>query len=211
MEVGRPTTPLIARRDVIREALAIVDAEGMDGLSMRRLGMQLNVKGASLYHHFANKDEILVAVGRAVLREIEITAPTGGDIAQWLVASSIRQRRVLLRHPNTIPLIHRGYVRLTAVPIYQATLAQLAALGLGPAARRALLHAVEAFVVGDVIVSLMPDETAETEPADASTEDTDVERANDIERAADRARSATQERRFERALRTLIDGLLAAG
>ena len=54
----------------------------MHALSIRRLGAELHVNGASLYHHFANKDEILQAVGRAVLAEIEVPplSPVGDAV-----------------------------------------------------------------------------------------------------------------------------------
>src|SRR4051794_39580716 len=87
----RPKTPLISEREVVRHALAILDAEGMEALSIRRLGKELNVNGASLYHHFANKDDILMAVGRAVLRDIKVRPP-GDDPIAWIVDAAKRQR-----------------------------------------------------------------------------------------------------------------------
>jgi TetR/AcrR family tetracycline transcriptional repressor len=190
--VARPKVPLIAKRAVINQALAILDAEGMEALSIRRLGADLNVNGASLYHHFSNKDEILMAVGRAVLREVAL-ASSVDDPMGWLLEASKRQRRVLLNHPNVIPLLSRGYLRTTKLPAYQTSREMLANLGISETGQAVLLEAIEAFTVGNVIVGLMPEEPV--------NDDGDEQ----AQKAAARARSRTAERYFETTLRGLIE------
>lgn len=103
--MGRPKTPLISRRAALEAALDIVDREGLDALSIRRLGNALNVNGASLYHHFKGKDDILIGITQLALEDV--TAPRS-EIASWqswLLANAERTREVLVTHPELIPLM----------------------------------------------------------------------------------------------------------
>ncbi|GAA0928723.1 TetR/AcrR family transcriptional regulator [Streptomyces thermoalcalitolerans] len=105
--MARPKVPLISRRKALETALEIVDTEGLDALSIRRLGEALNVNGASLYHHFRNKDEILAGVTRLALADAA-TPPTGNENWRvWLTLSAYRIRQALISHPELIPVMLR--------------------------------------------------------------------------------------------------------
>ena len=54
-----PGKPSLSPDALVRTALAIADTEGLDALSMRRVGSELGVAAMSLYNHVANKDELL--------------------------------------------------------------------------------------------------------------------------------------------------------
>ena len=98
-----PRTPKIQRSDLLAAALAIVDAEGLGGLSMRRLGERLGVEAMSLYNHVPDKAAVLDAVHEAVLGELELPRRTGHwrRDARGLARAF---RRTLLRHPHAVPL-----------------------------------------------------------------------------------------------------------
>ena len=64
--MARPPRPLISRDAVIKASLEIIDAVGLDAFSLPRLARRLGVRAPSLYHHFADKNEILWAVGRYI-------------------------------------------------------------------------------------------------------------------------------------------------
>jgi len=57
----QPRVPL-SRDRVLRADIDLADREGIDALSMRKLGQELGVEAMSLYNHVANKDEILVGI-----------------------------------------------------------------------------------------------------------------------------------------------------
>src|ERR687891_239953 len=66
------------RERVLRAAVELADREGIDALSMRRLGQELSVEAMSLYNHVANKDEVLNGMVDAVVGEVDLSIE-GGD------------------------------------------------------------------------------------------------------------------------------------
>ncbi len=99
----KPATPL-SRERVLRAAVAIADADGIGGLTMRSLADALGVKPMSVYHHVANKDEILDGIVDVVFSRIELPTP-GGDWRHEMVKRARSAREVLRRHPWAIGLL----------------------------------------------------------------------------------------------------------
>jgi AcrR family transcriptional regulator len=94
---AKPRAPL-SRERVLRAAIVLADAGGIESLSMRRLGEELGVEAMSLYNHVANKDDILDGIVDLVFAEIALPS----DEAQWKKAMrerAISAREALLRHP----------------------------------------------------------------------------------------------------------------
>jgi AcrR family transcriptional regulator len=91
-----PRTPLSKER-VLRAAIELADAEGIEALSMRRLAKELGVEAMSLYNHVAHKGEILAGIIDLVAGEFDLPS----DESDWRVAmrrNAISSRDVLLRH-----------------------------------------------------------------------------------------------------------------
>jgi AcrR family transcriptional regulator len=90
--------PNLSRERILVAALAIVDAEGMEALSMRRLARDLSVQAMSLYNHITNREEIIDALVEVVIEEMG--AP---DLAvPWIEAvrrQALATHEVLVRHP----------------------------------------------------------------------------------------------------------------
>jgi AcrR family transcriptional regulator len=85
---------------VVDTAMGILDAEGLDALSMRRVALDLRTGPASLYAHVANKDELLELMIDRVVGELEIPAP---DPARWqeqIVESAVAAHGVWTEHPG---------------------------------------------------------------------------------------------------------------
>ena len=60
----------LRKADVVDEALRLLDAEGLDQLTMRRLGAALNVQGGALYRHFPNKEAMLDAMADRIIEGV---------------------------------------------------------------------------------------------------------------------------------------------
>jgi AcrR family transcriptional regulator len=66
----------LSRELILDRAVVLIEREGPDALSMRRLGRELGVEGMALYHHIAGRDELLQAIGDRLLeplREVDLT------------------------------------------------------------------------------------------------------------------------------------------
>jgi len=97
-------TPL-SRLRIAQAALAIVDRDGLDALSMRRLGAELGVEGMAIYRHFPNKAAVLAGIVEVLLAELVIPPPS--DVPWQTVFREVSRayRALLLRHPHAIPLL----------------------------------------------------------------------------------------------------------
>jgi TetR/AcrR family transcriptional regulator, tetracycline repressor protein len=105
--MARPKIPLISRRKALEAALEIVDTEGLQALSIRRLGDALQVNGASLYHHFKNKDDILKGVTQLALAGVTSPHTETDTWRVWLPMNAYRTRQALVAHPELIPVMLR--------------------------------------------------------------------------------------------------------
>ncbi|HTB54293.1 MAG TPA: helix-turn-helix domain-containing protein [Trebonia sp.] len=102
--MGRPTTAKLDQARIRAAALALIDAEGLERLSMRRLATALDVSAASLYFHYATKDELLEAVAADILANVDTSAFSSGwepGVRAW--ARSLRA--ALAAHPRLVPVL----------------------------------------------------------------------------------------------------------
>src|SRR5436190_19261970 len=97
-------TPLTGSR-IAQVALATVDRDGLEALSMRRLGAELGVEGMAIYRHFPNKAAVLAGVVEALLAELVIPPPSGVPWPIVFRELARAYRGLLLRHPHAIPLL----------------------------------------------------------------------------------------------------------
>ncbi len=139
--------------DVVEAALAIVESDGGDALTMRRLASDLGVTTTTIYWHIGNRDELVLAlIGKMAdrLADAEVT----GDTAQQRVTSAATNIwRNALEHRNVTALaIQVGATTLLELPLEVALLAELEAAGLrGHAARdamRSILMCIAGFLIG---------------------------------------------------------------
>jgi len=149
--MARPKIPLISRRTALVAGLKIIDEEGLDALSIRRLADELGVNGASLYHHFDNKDEILTGVARLALAEVRTPDTRSEPWPVWIKRNAKRLRDALLEHPGLIPIVvSRGPLEL-GTSMVESTAALLEAEGLRLGAVVPLLEALELFAVSSAM------------------------------------------------------------
>jgi len=97
-------SPRLSRELVLRSALAIIDADGVDGLSMRRLGNALGRDPMSLYRYAANKTALLDGVTELVLDQLVVDT-TDDDWASQLRVVARAFRRLAVAHPHVVPLM----------------------------------------------------------------------------------------------------------
>lgn len=100
---GTPRTPLTRAR-VLATALRLVDDEGLDALTRRRLGQELDRDAMALYRHAPDRNALLDGIVELVLDELEI--PPGGQNWQTQLSRTAHDfRRLGLAHPHVVGLI----------------------------------------------------------------------------------------------------------
>ncbi len=120
------------RDQIVAAALRIVDEEGVEALSLRRLADALRVTPMSIYWHVKDKAELLELVGHAVLGEIELPEPRG-DWREQLADAHRGLLGAVQRHPNTVEvLIGRARFGAAGLALFERILSVLLAAGLTP-------------------------------------------------------------------------------
>ncbi|MFC7383687.1 TetR/AcrR family transcriptional regulator [Sphaerisporangium rhizosphaerae] len=148
----RPRRRRMLSLDLIADtALSVLDSEGADALTMRRLAHELRCSQASLYRHITSRDElVVVAMDRAVGQGLH--APPEGlgwrRTVEWQAHSF---RDFLLAHPGLVAFI-RGTERLgpSSLSGMEHSLGQFIAIGLSVREAYATASAFATFVVGSV-------------------------------------------------------------
>ncbi|MEV8533665.1 TetR/AcrR family transcriptional regulator C-terminal domain-containing protein [Streptomyces sp. NPDC051211] len=148
----RPSQSILSRAAIARAALELLDELGVEGLKMRTIADRLGVRGASLYHHIASKEDLLDAAAELINDEIALgpLADPGGvaGIAEYARG----YRRVYLRYPHMIPLVARHRVESEkALRGYDALLAALGGLGCTPAEAAEAAAALDNLVLGSAL------------------------------------------------------------
>src|SRR3954466_2303363 len=97
------------RAAIVDAALTLLEHEGVEGLSTRKLALALNIKGPSLYWHFKNKRELLEQMSERLYEEA-LPAPPGPDLRNfdrraWLAAGARGLRQVALRYRDGAVLL----------------------------------------------------------------------------------------------------------
>jgi AcrR family transcriptional regulator len=145
---GTPERAPLSRERVLRGAVAIADAGGIASLTIRSLAEKLGVKPMSVYHHVANKEEILDGIVDVVFGEIELPSP-GGDWRAEMRRRAVSARLVLRRHPWAIGLMES---RTTPGPAtlrhHDATLGTLRAGGFSVAMTAHAYALLDSYVYG---------------------------------------------------------------
>jgi AcrR family transcriptional regulator len=98
------STGKITRDVVLATALRLIDRDGADALSMRRLAQALGCDPMNLYRHAPSKAALLDGVTEIVLAQLSVD-PADPDWAGQLRAVGRDFRRLALAHPHVVPLL----------------------------------------------------------------------------------------------------------
>ncbi|WP_395402178.1 TetR/AcrR family transcriptional regulator C-terminal domain-containing protein [Arthrobacter sp. UC242_113] len=155
-----PRKARLSREVVLSAALELVDAEGLDALTMRRLGQELGRDPMSLYRYAANRAALLDGVAEMVLNELTIFV----DDRDW--QAQLRRighdlRLLALRHPNVVPLLVTrplstplGLRPLGTLRPLEQILALLIAAGFSPTDALHVYRAYYGFLYGHILNEL---------------------------------------------------------
>jgi AcrR family transcriptional regulator len=161
------TRETLTRLRIVELALEIIDTEGLDALNMRRLAGAAGVKPMSLYHHYSNKEAILLAVTES------ISAAALGDAASGVAGPGQTNRgrsadatsargwhdhvrllfvglyELVQAHPRALPLIGTGVLRTPSGRRWMEELMRaLLEAGFTPDEAAGIYHTLGAYTLG---------------------------------------------------------------
>lgn len=141
----------LSRERILKAALALVDKEGIESLSMRNLASKLSVEAMSLYKHVANKDAVLDGLVEIILREMEIP-PVGTPWREAMRRRAWSVRHTILRHPWASVLIESRMAPGEARLRYADTvLSILNNAGFSPDVQYRAFQMLDSYVYGYVL------------------------------------------------------------
>ena len=186
------------RATVLRAALAVLDDDGRQALTMRQVAARLDVEAASLYSHVSSKDDLVDGVLDLVLDAVELPSP-GADWRAELVAGYTAYRTTLVAHPSVITLMNeRSRQSGAQARLVSRSIELLESSGLSTEtavlAHVTLIAYTLGFVLQEVAApSRLPDDVLADSPV--------------FQRAVPALLRHTVDERFRTGLQTILDGI----
>ncbi len=155
--MARPPKPLISRDAAVAASIDIIDSEGLDAFSLPRLAKYLGVRAPSLYHHFADKNEILTEVARYIAGTA-VAMPhrkPGPDWPEFFVSLAMNFRQSILKHRNAAPVLLQHLPRELFVSTYEGTSRYMLESGVPIHLHVRILDGMEKLALGAVLIEAM--------------------------------------------------------
>lgn len=221
-EASKGPKPSLSLAAIVEEAVSLVDADGLEALSMRRLARQLGVGTMSLYRYVPDKSVLLdLMLDRVSAPDTDTRPEPGRPWREVLEAEAHLGRDLYLRHPWLLQVNWtRPVLGPNSIAGLELTMAGLTDLALGDKAKVAIISALDAYVAGSVRQQLMAESAAEE--SGISDEEFWSLQGPVLERAMESgdypllstlqpdAFDASWEETFVRGLRHLLDGIAIA-
>jgi len=151
-----PRREPLTRERILRAALRIMDEEGLEAVTMRRVGRELGVEAMSLYNHVADKDDILNGIAEIVMSEFDFTEPTD-DWKDDARRAAHAWRTLLKSHPNVMILLSERRSPISSRQALMPTehaLSILRRAGLSPEETVRAYRAFGGYIQGFVLMEL---------------------------------------------------------
>ena len=162
--MGRPAKPLISRSATIAASIEIIDTEGMDAFSLPRVAKQLNVRTSSLYHHFADRRELMTEVAKELMTGATVPEHSSGtDWVEWFVELSLNYRDAILRHPNAALVLVQFLPRDVLTRTYERCARILEDGGVPARLHVVILDGLEKLALATTLSDIMRDPVGSTE------------------------------------------------
>lgn len=150
--MARP--PGLSRERIVDAAVAVADQGGLNAVSMRNVAEELNVKAMSLYHHVANKDDLLDELADWIFTQIDAPITT----QPWrpeMVRRAEAARNVFYAHSWALTLVEsRRHAGPALLAHHDAVIGCLVANGFSITLAAHAFSAIDAYVRGFVLTEL---------------------------------------------------------
>ncbi|MEU8247420.1 TetR/AcrR family transcriptional regulator [Nonomuraea sp. NPDC048916] len=205
-DTGRPVRLALTREYIVRTALAILDRDGVAGLSMRKLAAELGTNPMAFYHHLPNKAALFDGVVEAAYAEIDIDIEALARTGTWrdmLTTFARSLRDVLRHHPHVLAIIAtRPAYAPSILGLADRALGGLRGSGFTDRDLLVMVNALRAFTIGHVLAEV-------GEPVGGPTP-TEEEAVGLLDRYPNLARAVSggyqPQEQFEQVLQAMLDG-----
>jgi AcrR family transcriptional regulator len=138
---------------ILETAARLIDVDGVDAFSMRRLAEQLGVAVTSIYWHIGGRDKLFDSLVEGLLGQMA-NLPSDGDNPVDRIASIARsQRRLLIEKQNLLAIAHeRDRTPQLFLPIQQRLAAELSELGVTGSEAALVVRVVEVHVISSAVM-----------------------------------------------------------
>jgi AcrR family transcriptional regulator len=146
----------LSRQRIVRTALQIMDEEGLEAVTMRRVGRELGVEAMSLYNHVRDKEDLLDGISEAVVAEFRWEPDTEDWVEQGRAAAR-EWRRLVKAHPNVMRLMMERKHPLASADALRPTEIALDVLrraGLSERDTAHAFHAIGGYIFGAVMMEI---------------------------------------------------------
>lgn len=198
----------LTREQIIEQALAIVDSDGTESLTMRRLGHALGVDPMAVYHHLPNKAAVLDGIVELLWDGVRLPPTTQGERWQEVLAGVFTAFRTrLLEHPRAVPILGtRPSVTPALFRMVEAVLQRLETAGLDGKDAMQLIDCLSGFTIGKVLTETSELTGGHTEHVGAALASLGPQTHPTLLRALAGGYGFAPEEEFARGLRALING-----
>lgn len=198
----------LTRDKVLRAALEVADRDGVEKLSMRRLGAELGVEAMTLYHYLPNKAALLDGLVELVVSAVRPSFDGPAD--EWplrLKEFAAAFRAELLRHTGVIALVATRPVRSpAALQAVEDTAAALGHAGIAPVEAMRVVNSVTTLVIGHCLAEAADTPGHPEQPTDDALALTGFPTLSEAA-AGGLGTPADHQARFDLALDALLAGL----
>ncbi len=155
-KAASPARERLTRDRVVAAAMHIMDAEGLDAVTMRRIAREVGVEAMSLYHHVRDKEDLLDGICAMVMREFRYP----DEDRPWIEVArdgAREWRRVLREHPNVIALWadrQRPMTELEALMPMEFALRVIARAGIDEREGVLVFNVLGGYIMGVVMMEV---------------------------------------------------------
>lgn len=148
-KIAKAKAEPLDRHRIAQVALELVDAHGIDQLSMRKLGGVLGVEGMALYHYFRNKAELVDGILDVILAGLAARLSPEGDPLDRVRRTFDLLRSVATEHPHAfLTMVSRSFRTQQALAFYEQLLVLFHEAGLSPEQSGRYYRLMANFTVG---------------------------------------------------------------
>lgn len=197
----------LTKQKICEAAIDVIETDGLEGLSMRKLASKLNVEAASLYNHIANKSQLYDFIQEHLYSQI----PTNFSEKNWkshLFDLAISTRKGLLQVPK-IALLFATRPTITASSLKQAeiTLNTLIKAGFKPSDGLSIFRNLHVFVLGHVLAEVGQIPGEKDDSNEPSLQNINIDEYPTLKKTYSYKSSIDFEKGFRLGLECMLNGL----